>query len=102
MKLFPLNLALKCEVVLNSRTKCQSGPHKPDCSEQDHEEPNHCLHHQIMCSSGILHGAESKFLTNILGPPIDPIFKHRKIQKREHSMTDVDTIFFGGGTLSIV
>jgi len=28
MKLFPLNLVLKCEVVLNSHTKCQSGPHQ--------------------------------------------------------------------------
>jgi len=90
MKLFPLNLALKCEVILNSCTKCQSGPRKPDCSEPEHVEPNHGLHHQIMRSSGILNGAESKFLTNILGPPIDPIFKHRKIQKREHSMTDVN------------
>jgi len=26
MKLFPLNVALKCEVILNLCTKCQSGP----------------------------------------------------------------------------
>jgi hypothetical protein len=28
MKLFPLNLALKCEVFLNSHMKCQTGPHQ--------------------------------------------------------------------------
>jgi len=31
-----------------------------------------------------------EFLTNILGQPIGPISKQQKIQKREHSRTDVN------------
>jgi len=67
---------------------------KPDCSELDHTETNHDLHHQIikwyLLSSGVLHVAESKFLNNVSGQPTGPIFKQQKIQKREDSMTDVN------------
>ena len=45
-------VALLCEVILNLRMKCPTGPShaKWDHSKPDHVEPNQGLHHQIiMC-----------------------------------------------------
>jgi hypothetical protein len=107
VKLFPLNLVLKCEAILNSHKKCKSGTHQAGLLCLDHAEPNHGLHHQIiqlnLLSSGVLHGAESKFLTDVLGQLLGLIFKHQKIKKREHSTTDANCLnLFWGGTYYIV
>ena len=45
-EIFPLNLALKCEVVWNSSIQCQNDCAIPDCSESDHKEPSQGLYLQ--------------------------------------------------------
>jgi len=48
MKPFPLNLALKCQIILNSHKKCHSGPCKARLLQTGPcraKPPNHSLRH---------------------------------------------------------
>jgi hypothetical protein len=60
-EVFPLNLALKCGVILNLCVKRQTGHTKPARSEPDHAEPHQGLLHKIVWylrSSESLHSVE--------------------------------------------
>jgi len=67
-------------------------------AKQDHAEPNQGLHHQIIMwvlhSSGILLSIDWWFLIDVSEWPISPIFKSQEIQKREESMTVVNSHSF--------
>jgi hypothetical protein len=79
-EVFPLSLAL-------TYVKFTYEPHcaQQDRSELDHVEPNHFLHCHIVIrdfhSSELLKSVEWKFLAEVLGQPINPIFKGQEIQK---------------------
>jgi hypothetical protein len=93
-EVFHLNLAF---TYMRSSLICIWGTglnrSKPDHSELDHAEPNLGLHCQIMWHlhfSEILHSIVWYFFTNISGQSVGVSFKGQEMQKREHSMTEIN------------
>jgi len=73
---------------------------EPHCAQQDrsegnHVEPNHFPHCHIVIwdfhSSELLHSFEWKFLADVLGQLIDPIFKGQNIQMNRAWLKLTDT-----------
>jgi len=101
-------MKLKYEVVLNSQKKCQSGPRQarllwtgPCRSKPWPASSNHYVKSVLFL---VITRCRVKIPYGHFGTSFRPLFRHQKIQKREHSTIDVDlhNLFWkGGGAYSI-